>query len=435
VTMRTPDRNSLTQLDSTIPASCRLARVCHLKRMRLVVLAFAFAVIACDAHTGTAADADWQTASPNAQGQHPAFPGQTRAPVLHSQFAIREQVVARHLAHPWGIAFLPDGRMLVTERAGRIRIITQQGAVSPPLLDLPPVAVGGQGGLLDIAVTPDFAHDRWVYWSYSERRGASDEINGTSVARARLSTDERSLENPQVIFRQQPAWRSTEHFGSRLVFDGDGHLFVALGERYTPQSRQMAQTLDNDFGKVVRINLDGTIPRDNPFVGRPNARPEIWNYGHRNMQGADINPATGVLWTIEHGPRGGDEVNVARAGLNYGWPIITYGEDYSGAPIGAGITRHESMEQPLYYWDPVIAPSGAHFYRGTLFSGWRNDLLIAGLVANALVRLKLNGEHVVGEERVVTDQGRVRDVAEASDGALWIVTDDDDGKLIRLTPQ
>ncbi len=354
---------------------------------------------------------------------------------MHSPFAIREQVIARHLSHPWGIAFLPDGRMLVTERDGRIRIITQQGTVSAPLLGLPPVARGGQGGLLDIAVTPDFAHDRWVYWSFSERRGASDDINGTSVARARLSADERSLENPQVIFRQQPAWRSNRHFGSRLVFDGAGHLFITLGERNTPQSQQMAQTLDNDLGKIIRVNIDGAIPQDNPFVGRPNARPEIWNYGHRNMQGADINPATGVLWTIEHGPRGGDEVNVARPGLNYGWPIITYGEDYSGDPIGAGITRHEGMEQPVYYWDPVIAPSGAHFYRGALFPGWRNDLLIAGLVAQALVRLKLNGEHVIGEERVVTDQGRVRDVAEATDGALWIVTDDDDGKLIRLTPQ
>ena len=409
--------------------------MCHLRRMRVIVLALALAAIACDAHTEGAAHADWRTAPPNARGQHPAFLGQTRAAEMHSQFAIREQVIATHLSHPWGIAFLPDGRMLVTEREGRIRLITQQGAVSQPLLGLPHVASGGQGGLLDIAVTPGFAHDRWVYWSYSERRGASDEINGTSVARARLSADQHSLENPEVIFRQQPAWRSTEHFGSRLVFDGDGHLFITLGERYTPQSRQMAQTLDNDLGKVVRINIDGTIPQDNPFVGRPNARPEIWNYGHRNMQGADIDPATGVLWTIEHGPRGGDEVNVARPGLNYGWPIITYGEDYSGAPIGAGITRHEGMEQPLYYWDPVIAPSGVHFYRGTLFPGWHNDLLIAGLVANALVRLKLNGEHVVGEERVVTDQGRVRDVAEATDGALWIVTDDDDGKLIRLTPQ
>jgi glucose/arabinose dehydrogenase len=403
--------------------------------MRIIVLALVFAVAACDARTHGATAADWQTAPPNAHGQRPAFPGQTRAPAMHSQFAIREQVVASHLSYPWGIAFLPDGRMLVTERDGRIRIITQQGAVSPPLLGLSHVARGGQGGLLDVAVTPDFAHDRWVYWSYSERRGESDEVNGTSVARARLSADERSLENPEVIFRQQPAWRSTRHFGSRLVFDGEGHLFITLGERNTPQSQQMAQTLDNDLGKVVRINIDGAIPQDNPFVGRPNARPEIWNFGHRNMQGADLNPATGVLWTIEHGPRGGDEVNVARPGLNYGWPVITYGEDYSGAPIGAGITRHEGMEQPVYYWDPVIAPSGAHFYRGTLFPGWHNDLLIAGLVAHALVRLKLNGEHVVGEERVVADQGRVRDVAEASDGALWIVTDDDDGKLIRLTPR
>src|SRR5262249_53270525 len=263
--------------------------------------------------------------------------------------AIREQVVARHLAHPWGIAFLPDGRMLVTERNGRMRLITQQGRVSAPLDGVPGVARRGQGGLLDVAVSPDFARDRMVYWSYSEQRGPTDDINATAVARAHLSADERRLENVQVIFRQQPAWRSTAHFGSRLVFDGHGHLFITLGERYTPGSRALAQDLSTDLGKVVRINPDGSIPSDNPFVGRSNARPEIWNYGHRNVQGADINPANGLLWTIEHGPMGGDEVNVGQPGLNYGWPVITYGQDYDGTPIGAGITQHEGMEQPVYY--------------------------------------------------------------------------------------
>lgn len=403
--------------------------------MRVFLLTLAIFAAACNADGQNAADAPWNAAPPNAHGQHPAFPGQTRAPALHSQFAIREQVVASHLSHPWGIAFMPDGRMLVTERAGRMRIITPQGQVFAPIEGLPAVARRGQGGLLDVAVSPDFAQDWLVYWSYAEQRGPSNDLNATSVARAHLSADNRRLENLQVIFRQQPEWRSTQHFGSRLVFDGHGHLFITTGERYTPQSRQLSQTLDNDLGKIIRINPDGSIPQDNPFAGRANARPEIWNYGHRNMQGADINPADGMLWTTEHGPMGGDEVNVARPGLNYGWPIITYGEDYNGQPIGAGITAHEGMQQPVYYWDPVIAPSGAHFYRGNLFAGWHGDLLIAGLVANALVRLKLNGEHVIGEERVAADQGRVRDVAESSDGALWIVTDEDDGKLIRLTPQ
>ena len=406
--------------------------------MRCLMLAFIAILVGCEADgqstTPPGADGSWPTPPPNAAGQHPAFAGQTRAPAMHSPFAINEQTIATGLQRPWAIAFLPDGRMLVTERPGRMRIVTRQGALSQPLGGIPNVMARGQGGLFDVAVSPDFA-TRLIYWSYAEPRESNGEVNGTSVARGRLSQDERRIENVQVIFRQLPSWRSRAHFGSRLVFDGNGHLFVTLGERYEPESRVLAQSLEADMGKVVRINLDGSIPQDNPFVGRANARPEIWSYGHRNVQGADINPSTGELWTIEHGAQGGDEINIPRAGKNYGWPIITYGEDYSGLPIGQGITQQEGMEQPIYYWDPVIAPSGSHFYRGELFAGWRGDLLISGLASNALVRVKLNGEHVVGEERVATDLGRIRDVAESEDGALWVVTDEQNGRVIRLTPR
>jgi len=364
---------------------------------------------------------------------HPAFANQTRAPAMNSSVRIAVQEIARGLEHPWALVFLPDGRLLVTERPGRMRVVTRDGRVSAPIVGIPAVYARGQGGLLDVVLSPDFAHDRLIYWSYAEPRG-EDRVNGTSVARGRLSDDLSRVDNVQVIFRQQPAWRSSAHFGSRLVFDRGGHLFVTLGERQTIESRPLAQNLSTDLGKVVRINADGSIPPDNPFVGRDGVRPEIWSYGHRNVQGADLNPDTGELWTVEHGPQGGDELNIPRAGRNYGWPVITYGEEYSGDPIGAGITQHEGMEQPVYYWDPVIAPGDMDFYRGTLFP-WRGDILVAGLRAEALVRLRVRDERVVGEERFALGVGRVRDLAESEDGALWIITDEDNGRLLRLTPR
>jgi glucose/arabinose dehydrogenase len=290
----------------------------------------------------------------------------------------------------------------------------------------------GQGGLLDIALGPSFASDRMIYWSYAEPRGGEE--NGTSVARGRLSDDLARVEAVQVIFRQQPAWRSTAHFGSRLVFDREGRLFVTLGERQTQESRRLAQDLTTDLGKIVRINADGSVPPDNPFVGHANARPEIWSYGHRNVQGADLNPETGELWSVEHGPQGGDELNIPRAGRNYGWPIITYGEDYSGRPEGAGIQTREGMEQPVYYWDPVIAPGDMDFYRGALFP-WRGDILIAGLSSQALTRVRVQNERVIGEERFALGVGRIRDLAESEDGSIWIITDEDNGKVFRLTPR
>ncbi len=361
----------------------------------------------------------------------PAFEGQTRAPEQRTNVVIVATEVADGLSHPWAVTPLPDGRVLVTERAGRLRVISQAGVVSEPVAGLPAVDARGQGGLLDVELSPSFASDRLIYWSYSEAR---DGGNGTSVARGRLSDDAARVENVQVIFRQMPAFDSQGHFGSRLVFDRQGRLYVTLGDRQRTEAREMVQDSSNHFGKIVRINADGSVPTDNPFVGRDGVRPEIWSTGHRNIQGAALHPETGVLWEVEHGPRGGDELNVVQPGRNYGWPITSYGIEYRGGAINEGIAVRDGLEQPIYYWDPVIAPGGMIFYRGDLFP-WRGDLLIAGLNTRTVVRLELEGERVVGEERLIAgEHGRVRDIAEAADGSLWIVTDEDNGRLLRLTP-
>lgn len=392
----------------------------------------AFGLIAAVAGAAPAADAPVSTPSANASGQQPAFAGQTRAPERASRIRLGRRQVATGLKNPWAIEFMPDGRMLVTERAGQLRVVTAEGRLSEPVAGLPAVDARDQGGLLDVALSPDFARDRMIYWSYAEARG--DRANGTTVARGRLAEDAGRVENVEVIFRQMPAWQSTKHFGSRLVWGRDGHLFVTLGERSLPEPRQLAQDLGAHLGKIVRLSPDGSAPADNPFVGRAGALPEIWSYGHRNIQGAALHPQTGALWTIEHGPRGGDELNQPVAGRNYGWPVITYGEDYSGRAIGAGMTAQAGMEQPVYFWDPVIAPGGMLFYQGSMFKDWQGDLLIASLQPGALVRLELDGSQVMGEERLLTDVGRVRDVAEGPDGALWIVTDESNGRLLRLAP-
>lgn len=366
----------------------------------------------------------------NAPDQQPAFPGQTRAPAVRTEAALAHTVVASGLSHPWGLALLPDGRWLVTERPGRLRIITADGAIGEPVQGLPAVDAQGQGGLLDVAVGPTFASDRLIYWSYAEPREGG---NGTAVARGRLSDDGGSVENVQVIFRATPTYAGRLHFGSALAFAPDGELFITLGERSDRTMRPQAQQLDSHMGKVIRINADGSVPRDNPFVGREGALPEIWSLGHRNVQGAAIAP-DGALWTVEHGTRGGDELNRPRAGGDHGWPEVTYGVEYSGAVIGQGVTAREGVEQPVYYWDPVIAPGGAAFYDGAMFPGWRGNLLVAALKEKHIARLVLRDGRVVGEERLLTDLGqRVRDVAVGADGSVWAITDEDDGRLVRLT--
>jgi len=335
--------------------------------------------------------------------------------------------VARGLEHPWGVALLPDGRFLVTERPGRLRIVDRDGRLSTPLIGVPEVNARGQGGLLDVALSPSFAQDQLVYFSYAE---TGPDGAGTAVARGRLAAP--GLEGVQVIWRQQPkVVGSNNHWGSRLVFRRDGTLFVTLGDRYAHHDR--AQDLSTTIGKIVRINPDGSVPRDNPFVGRAGALPEIWSYGHRNVQAAALD-ARGELWTVEHGALGGDELNHPQPGKNYGWPVITYGVDYSGARIGIGTTQ-PGMEQPVYYWDPVIAPSGATFYSGTAFPDWRGDLLVGSLRPGALVRLRIANGRVTKEERYLDELGeRIRDVREGPDGALYLLTDSSRGRLIRLEP-
>jgi glucose/arabinose dehydrogenase len=345
---------------------------------------------------------------------------------------ISVEPVARGLSHPWAIDFLPDGSMIVTERGGKMRLVTKAGGLGEPLKGLPDVDVGGQGGLLDVAVHPNFAHNRLIYWSYSE---AGQGGNSTAVARARLSEDGTTLVDIQVIFSQKPKVPSRQHFGNRLVFDGKGHLFVTLGERSRERFRGQAQDLNSHLGKVVRLTEEGGVPPDNPFVNKPGALPEIWSYGHRNPQAAAINPATGALWEIEHGPRGGDEINLPEPGKNYGWPIISHGVNYSGTPVGSGKKEMPGMEQPIYQWTPVIAPSGMAFYTGDIFPQWKGNLFVGGLAATALVRLELDGAKVTHEERLLVQEGlRIRDVAQGPDGALYVVTDEEEGEILRISP-
>jgi glucose/arabinose dehydrogenase len=317
--------------------------------------------------------------------------------------------------------------MLVTERPGRLRYVTREGALSDPIAGLPAVYADGQGGLLDVILDPAFASNSTIYFSYAEP-GEGD-TNGTAVARARL--DGGRLADLKVIFRQQPKVASKQHFGSRLVFARDGNLFVTTGERNS--ERPKAQDLSTHLGKILRITADGGVPPDNPFVGRKDALPEIWSYGHRNSQGATLNPDTGQLWEIEHGPRGGDEINIPAAGKNYGWPIITYGREYSGPAIGEG-TAKAGMEQPIHYWVPSIAPSGMTFHDGHGFPAWKGQLFVGALAAQQLVRLEVTPDGKVNHEERYAIGKRVRDVREGPDGALYLVTDEDAGEILRVVP-
>ena len=366
---------------------------------------------------------------------------QAAAPAVGAQPTagpVRAVPVAQGLESPWALAFLPEGRFLVTERPGRLRVVEADGRLNPPVAGLPAVAAGGQGGLLDVVLDRGFASNRTLYFCFSEPAPAGAAGNSTALARARLSEDRTRLEDLRVIFSQRPKVASSLHFGCRIVEgmkDGrpDGTLFLALGER--AQRMQDAQTLDNHHGKVVRVGKDGSVPKDNPFVGRAGALPEIWSYGHRNPQGATLGP-DGRLWMHEHGPQGGDEINLPQPGRNYGWPVITFGEQYGGGPIGAGITAKAGMEPPLHHWTPSIAPSGMAFLTSDRYGvAWKGSLFVGSLKFQFLNRVEVAGGQVVREERLLTDLGeRIRDVRQGPDGWLYVLTDNPKGRLLRLAP-
>ena len=376
-------------------------------------------------------------AEPIAQGPKnvpaftPAFPAQTRAPAVKSDVRTRVQTVASGLDHPWGLAILPgDAGYLVTERSGQMRLVGRDGSVSAPIAGVPKVFAKNQGGLLDIALAVDFATTRRIFWTYSKPMGGG--LSATAAATGILSPDLTRLTDVHDIFVQDPPSPTPAHYGSRITPDGD-HLWITTGEHFTLKERQNAQDLSKPYGKVLRLMANGGIPPDNPFAADPRADPAVWSYGHRNIQG-DALDATGRYWTVEHGPKGGDELNRPEAGKNYGWPVISYGENYDGTPVGSGKAAQDGMEQPVYYWDPVIAPGDMVFYHGAAFPAWDGSLIIASLTPGGLNRLVLQDGRVVGEEKLLADLGRVRDVDIDRDGSLLLLTDRDNGALLRVAP-
>jgi aldose sugar dehydrogenase len=378
-------------------------------------------------------DAALETRPRNAVDYQPAFAGQTRARGIHASVAYDVQTVTAGLTLPWAVEQLPDGRLLVTEKPGNLRIITQQGAISAPVAGVPAVRYKGQAGLLDVALDPAYASNHTIYFCYSEQR---DGGSGVALARAVLVEDVQGahLDQLKVIFHAGPTIESDRQLGSRIAFGNDGKLYLTLGERGVTEAVGQAQNLQSDFGKVARLNSDGSIPKDNPFIGRTDARPEIWSYGHRDAQSLAVDAASGKLWSIEHGPRGGDELNLIRPGANYGWPIICYGIDYPGTKVGAGITQQAGLEQPVYYWDPVIAPSGMTVYSGDMFPEWKGSIFVGGLIGMKVVRLQMDGDRVAGEEWLLPDlRQRVRDVQQGHDGALYVLTENgESSSLLRI---
>ncbi|MGH7724741.1 MAG: PQQ-dependent sugar dehydrogenase [Candidatus Eiseniibacteriota bacterium] len=405
-----------------------MKRTNQLLRVPAALFVATLAFVACSAD-----GAPVNTPPPNVPEFKPAFPEQTRAPEVKTRASLRVTQIAEGFDRPWAIAFLPDGRFLVTEKpTGHLFIVTKEGAKSKPVAGLPRVDGRDQGGLLDVELGPDYRASKLIYWSYYEPREGG---NGLAVARAKLVDGPAPrIDGLEVIFRMQPTMESTKHAGGRLVFAPDGTLFIVLGERAVRAGRVQAQDLGSDFGKIVRILPDGSVPKDNPFVGRKGARPEIWSYGHRNILSAALD-ARDRLWIVEMGPQGGDELNLVQKGKDYGWPTIGYGENYGGAPMHER-TQAPGMEQPVYYWDPVIAPSGLTIYSGSLFPEWRGNLFIGGLAGQALVRLVVRNDRVVGEERLLTDMNvRFREVVQGPEGALYLLTDEQNGKLFKVTPR
>ena len=407
-----------------------------MKQRLICILSCSLALFSCSRDKETMADSvtpdpatsPVETSAPNST-YRPAFPGQTRVGgVTTAASSYRTTIITSSLTSPWGITSLPDGRLLVTEKAGRLRIVTPTGAVSEPITGIPPVAAAGQGGLLGLCLDPDFATNRLVYWSFSEAR---PDGNLTAIAKGRLADNNQTLEGATVIYRALPAYAGSLHYGGRVVFDRTGNLLVSTGERSDLATRPQAQVATSALGKIVRITKDGQPAPGNPVVGPAGGRPELYSIGHRNPQGLAIHPATGEVWQSEHGPRGGDELNRLQAGANYGWPIITYGLEYSGQPVGNGIQQREGLEQPVYYWDPVVSPSGMAFYSSDRIAGWRNNLFIGSLSGAHIVRLIIENNRVVGEERLLANEGqRFRDITQGTDGALYAITDQ--GRLYRI---
>jgi glucose/arabinose dehydrogenase len=368
-----------------------------------------------------------ETKSPNADYK-PAFAGQTRVQGVKTKTPIETKVLSTTLKRPWGITSLPDGRLLITQKSGTLCIADVSGNISADITGLPAVNDSGQGGLLGITIDLDFAQNRMVYWTFSEN---SKQGNLTAVAKGRLANDERTIENATIIYRATPAYDGVLHYGSRILFDKTGNLVFSTGERSDLETRPQAQSLNSALGKIIRITVDGAPASGNPFANNPKARPELYSYGHRNVQGLAFHPVTGDLWENEFGPRGGDEVNRIVAGKNYGWPNITYGIEYEGKAISKGKTQMEGMEQPVYYWDPVVSPSGMTFYSGKTIPEWENNLFIGGLSSQHIIRLVIENNKVTGEERLLANEGeRFRDVAQGKDGALYAITDS--GKLYRI---
>lgn len=358
----------------------------------------------------------------------PAFEGQTRVAGVETATAYEVTELTRDLSSPWGITSLQDGRLLITEKEGTMRIATPQGELGDPITGLPEVDSKEQGGLLGVAIDPDFSGNRMLYWTFSE---PVDGGNLTAVAKGRLADDEKTVENPQVIYRATPAYDGTKHYGSRILFDDTGNIIFSTGERSDLETRPQSQDLNSSLGKVIRITKEGKPAPDNPFENSGESRPEIHSYGHRNVQGLALHPVTRDLWEVDFGPKGGDEINLVQPGKNYGWPVITYGVEYSGDKIGNAIQQQEGMEQPVYYWDPVISPSGITFYSSDDIPEWKNNLFVAALSGQHVARLVIEDNKVVGEERLLSDEGqRFRDITEGSDGALYAVTDE--GRLYRI---
>lgn len=368
-----------------------------------------------------------ETNAPNS-AYTPAFAGQTRINGVKTNTEFQSTIITNTLASPWGVKSLPDGRLLITEKSGQLRIVTTAGVVSSPITGVPAVNAGGQGGLLGLCLDPEFTSNRMIYWVFSE---ATTGGNNTAVAKGKLSADEKTIEGSTVIYRAKPANSSTLHYGGRILFDKTGNLIVSTGERSVLETRPLAQSVSSGLGKVIRITKDGQAAAGNPVFTGTGALPELYTIGHRNPQGLALHPVTGEVWQSEHGPRGGDEINRLKAGANYGWPTITYGIEYSGEKIGAGIQQQSGMEQPAYYWDPVVSPSGMTFYSGNRVPEWENNLFIGALSGMHIVRLAISNNKVVGEERLLASEGqRFRDITQGNDGALYAVTDQ--GRLYKI---